>query len=140
MSARLHVYGLDELDHKLDRIARDTRAELTRATDEALAYTHGQVPSYPPEPPASDYRRTGTLGREITTEVRTIGSEIVGAIGTATVYAPWVISDKDTVGGRGPQAWMHRGRWWTLQGVVRGARAGIVDIYRRAVERLLKER
>lgn len=52
------------------------------------------------------YRRTGTLQREITTETAVNGNAVIGNIGTALEYAPYVIGDN--------QAPIHQGRWWQL--------------------------
>lgn len=129
---KFELRGLEELKARLDSLAKGMAGALKEASGEAALYAHSQVPPYPTAPTGSTYRRTGTLGRSITTDVRTLGSKYVGVIGTATVYAPWVISEKP-VGSRGPQAWMHVGRWWTLHGVVRGAHDEIMRIYRKAI-------
>lgn len=131
------ILGLDELNRKLNRIQGDLRPSLEQATNKAVLYVHSTVPPYPAPPAASTYRRTGTMGRSITTEVRSLGSQVVGVIGTNVIYAPWVISD-ESAGGAGPQAFMHKGRWWTLQGVVSKARDNIVKIYEDAVRALLR--
>ena len=133
------IYGMERLNKKLKGIARDCGPEIEKATWEAVNYVHGRVPPYPAPPADSTYRRTGTLGRRITTDVKTIGTQIVGMIGNDVVYAPYVISDEKLADGRGPQAWMHEGRWWTLQNVVRKAQQGITDIYRAMVKRLIKK-
>lgn len=134
---KIVVRGLDQLNRKLDGITRDVQPALRKATEKAVLYAHGQVPEYPAPPDGSTYRRTGTLGREIGTEVRGLGKEIVGVLGTTTVYAPWVISS-EAIGNRGPQAKVHKGRWYTLQGVVIKAKDGIVKIYERAIHDLIK--
>lgn len=63
----------------------------------------------------STYRRTGTLGKSITTKVQTQGDSVIGRIGTnvsrqtaSSGYAEYVIGMPDE------QAWMHQGRWWSL--------------------------
>jgi hypothetical protein len=68
---------------------------------------------------ASSYKRTGTLGRSISTKSEIIGDNVQGMIGTsvskqtaASGYASYVIGDD------GEQAWMHVGRWWQLSKVV----------------------
>lgn len=110
---------------------------LTSATKKAVLYVHSTVPPYPATRPNQKYIRTETLGRKITTEVRPVtGTRVVGVIGSDTVYAPWVISDK-AVGKRGPQAWMHKDRWWTLQDVVRKARGKVKEIYQDALHKLV---
>lgn len=137
MDIQVTVDGLSEVVARLERRGDLAPGVMRQATERAVLYVHGRVPPYPPPPPDSRYVRTGTLGRSITTEVRDVGSATVGVIGTAVVYAPWVISAKE-VGGRGPQAWMHRGRWWTLHEVVERARDGIVRIYQDALRAWLK--
>ena len=82
------------------------------------------------------YRRTSTLARTITTSVKPMGNDFIGAIGTDVVYAPWVISS-ESYGSRGPQAEYHKGVWWTLQGVVREAIKGAKDIYKDIVGKAL---
>ena len=126
------IRGLEELLRKIKRMDGDVKPMLIRATEKAVKYVHGTVPEYPAPRPGQRYVRTGTLGRSITTEVKPLGSEIVGKIGTNTVYAPWVISE-ESAGGRGPQAWMHKDRWWTLQGVVRKARGAVVRIFQKEI-------
>ena len=54
------------------------------------------------------YKRIGKLQQEITTESTVNGNEVIGRIGTAIAYAPYVIGD-DT-----QQAPIHKGRWWQL--------------------------
>lgn len=64
---------------------------------------------------ASSYRRTGTLGRSITTKVEDSGAGVKGVIGTnvsvkteSSGYAQYVIGMPEE------QAWFHRDRWWNL--------------------------
>lgn len=137
MPIGISMPGLADLERKFEKAGRDLRPELEQTTDRAVKYVHSSVPGYPPPPAGSTYERTGTLGRSLTTEVRALGGDVVGAIGTNVVYSPWVISDEPAMGA-GPQAWMHVGRWWTLQGVVEKARDAVVGIYREMVQRLLK--
>lgn len=133
---QITVAGLSKLQNKLDKIENMGHV-LDQATDKAVKYVHSQVPPYPPPPASSTYRRTGTLGRTIGTEVRNLGTVRVGVIGTPTVYGPWVISSNSLMDGRGPQAWMHQGRWWILQEVVKKAKEAIVAIYREALKGVL---
>lgn len=138
----VQIVGLEELNGKIKALGDGVGEMLEDATREAAFYVQSQIPPYPPPPPGSRYRRTGTLGRDITSvnavEVKRLGREVVGKLWTDLVYAPWVISEEE-VAGRGPQAWMHQGRWWILQAVARDARDGVVAIYRRAVARLRRE-
>jgi hypothetical protein len=62
---------------------------------------------YPPKPPGSTYRRTGTLGRRWTTRPIRSANEVGREVGNKTVpYAPLVQSEE-------LQARFHRGRWLT---------------------------
>lgn len=135
---RATVEGMDELLDKFRRITSDVRPAMAKATEKAVLYVHGQVPDYPTPPPESLYRRTGTLGRTITTEVRSLGNDVAGVIGTATVYAPWVIGHEQLPDGRGPQARAHKGRWYRLLDVVTGATDKVLDIYREMIRDLLR--
>ncbi len=136
---RIVARGVQELNHKLLAISEGFRPMIVQATNRAVLYVHGTVPKYPPPPEGTRYRRTGTLGREITTEVESLGTSVVGIIGSPTVYAPWVISI-EAVGSIGPQAQVHRGRWWTLQGVVAKAKEAAVKIYLTSLQELLRKR
>jgi hypothetical protein len=146
--------NFDDIIRKFEERQKKMRDGLRTATEKATAYAHSQVPKYPTPPAPGEWarktspaqkraffvqlraggwkKRTGTLGRSIATDVRELGSSFVGVIGTGVVYAPYVISDK-AVEQRGPQALMHAGRWWTLQGVVRGAKDEIMKIYKRVI-------
>jgi hypothetical protein len=139
MSYAVKIKGLDKLNRKIRSLqGPELKRELRKTTEAANAYVLGQVPSYPSPPVGSTYRRTGTLGRSIGTEVRTIGSEIMGVIGSNVSYAPWVISDEVGTNQAGPQATVHKGRWYTLQDVVKKARDHVVSIYNDAISKLTK--
>jgi hypothetical protein len=106
---------------------------MVMGMEKAILAGQGGIPPYPPKPPTSTYRRTGTLGRSLTTwhsrdanalaRVEEHMNSVVGYIGTRVVYAPYVID-------RYRQAWMHRGRWYKLQDVIMGLRARIVKAFR----------
>jgi len=131
------VIGIEALMKKLKKLsAPELTSEIRKTTDKAVKYVHSQVPAYPPPPAGSTYSRTGTLGRGITTEVRSMGSDVVGLIGSPTPYSPWVISTEEAPNGAGPQAWMHRGRWWTLQGVVKKAQEAVFKLFDDMMRRL----
>lgn len=119
------IKGFEQLQEKLRKLA-NLKPELVKTTEKAVKYAESQIPPYPPS--VSSYRRTGTLGRTMYSKVTELGSDVVGAIGNNTVYAPWVISAEE-VGNRGPQASWHSGRWYTLQDVVKKAKNGIIQIY-----------
>ena len=134
------IKGLDKLNKKLKGMEREQiRKTLVSTTDKAVKYVHSQVPPYPAPPPASRYRRTGTLRRSINTQVKEVGSEIQGLIGTPIEYAPWVISSETVPEvGAGPQARVHKGRWYTLQDVVKKSLGEVKRIYSKMVKDMLK--
>lgn len=143
---RIEFRGLDEVIAKYERIERDMPQALTKTMTRAVIYAQGQIPAYPSPPPGSSYRRTGTLGRVVTafpgqhggrnlgggggsgdgvplTRVEPIGGGVRGVIGGKLSYLPDVV-------GEGTQVRAHRGRWWTLQKVIRDARGGIIKVFR----------
>lgn len=72
--------------------------------------------------PEGHYRRTGTLGRKITTSVSPIENGVVGEIGTNVPYAGWVIGPafpgEDIRGQAMYQARIHENRWFRLGDVI----------------------
>lgn len=109
---------------------------LRTGMKKGVLYVQSQVPGYPAPPAGSTYTRTGTLGRSVTSmqgqapgalsRVESVGAHSIGYIGTNIVYAPYVIDENEV-------AFMHKGRWWTLQNVVKGAVDGVVKIIRAAI-------
>ena len=161
MTISIRFEGFDHYARRLEQFGRvtDWGAPIV---NKALKLVHSRVPQYPsprrePQPFKTErqrryffwalhageitvpYRRSGQLGRSLTTEVRPLGNDIVGLIGTNTVYAPWVISDR-AIDGRGPQAQYHAGRWWTLQQVVRDNVGAVIDVFRTEIRKLLRAR
>jgi hypothetical protein len=158
---QVEILGLDALMRKFG--SAKVSETIHQATLKSVLYVHSQIPAYPPPPlPGSfefvsdkqrryvmwaikagtiqvPYRRrhSGGIGGSITTKVSTLGRDMVGTIGTNMVYAPWVISDR-AIGDRGPQARIHQGRWWTLQGVFKAAQNSIVEIYRQAIRSMIR--
>ena len=131
------VIGMEALMAKLKKLsAPELTSEIEKTTWKAVHYVHSQVPSYPSPPAGSTYGRSGNLGRSINTKVKTMGTDVVGLIGSSMTYAPWVISDEEAPNGDGPQAWMHVGRWYTLQGVVRKAQDNINKFFDDMMRRL----
>ena len=127
MAWSVRLDGLDDVLKRLDN------AKIRRAAKDGMQqgvlYVHSTVPAYPAPPPLSTYRRTGTLGRGITTDVRDEGDAIQGVIGTNTPYAPYVIDEDE-------QTSVHAGRWWVLQDVVRKAIDGVVQRIRDSVAKV----
>ena len=142
MTKVLRVKGLDKVQRKFKRFPEDFEKGLRTATMDAVLHVQETLPKYPPKPATSTYRRTGTLGRTITSlvgrhpdalsRVKALGSAVVGLVGTKLKYARFVI-DADQQAG-------HMRHWWTLQGSFEGARREIVKIYERMIRDIIKRR
>ena len=109
--------------------------EMEATMKKALYHTQGSVPPYPPARPESSYIRTGTLGRSIGLggradiyEVRRIGAGYEAVLGTRLGYAPYVIGEN--------QAFMHKGRWWTIKTVAEKATPGIMRLFEEMAKRM----
>ena len=133
-----YIKGLKELQAKIDKLhGKLLKSQLEQTTKEAALYVLGTVPPYPPEPIGSTYKRSGTLGRLITTDVRTVGADVVGIIGSPTPYSPWVISSEEVPAGTGPQSRVHKGRWYTLQSVVANAAEEVVKFFDKMIKNIV---
>jgi hypothetical protein len=124
-SFTVELKGLDDVLKKLD--SERMRAAAERGMGKGVTHVHQNIPAYPAPPPNSTYRRTGTLGRSITTKTERTAGNILGIIGSNTDYAPVVISENT-------QAPVHQGRWWTLHEVVRKAADKVADFIRAEVD------
>ena|SRR3972149_6096670 len=133
---QIRIRGVAELDKKLGAFSSGLQLVVEDASRKAVTYVWSEIPDYPAQPLGSTYQRTLTLGRTISawagvmrdalSRIEPAFGMVKAFLGTALNYAHWVIDEDD-------QAWMHKGRWWTLQGVVRGARDGIVQVYATAL-------
>lgn len=149
----IEVRGLDPVLAKYGRIEKEMPAVLQRLMTKSILYAQGEIPPYPAAPPASVYRRTGTLGRVVTafpgvsggrnlgggsgsggqalTRVEPLGGRGVrGVIGGRLEYLPAVVGEN--------QDPAFRGRWWVLKRVVEGAKTGMVKIFRAGVMELFE--
>lgn len=84
------------------------------ATNQALDLLLMRVTVYPPPRPGQTYVRGGpgsqNLGQKWTTQVDVGADGVVGEIGNNVTYGPYVQA-------RETQAWMHRGRWSTIEDI-----------------------
>lgn len=130
---QIKLTGDRHLADKLQKMARQYPELSQKAMRDSLLYLQAHTPGYPPAPPNSSYRRTGTLGRSVTslaannpdalTRVEPLGGgNIRGLWGTRVVYAPQVI-------GRGQQRPAFARRWWTLEDVAEKNRPGVINIW-----------
>jgi hypothetical protein len=144
----IEINGLEPLLVKLGQWTPRIQQLMEKAANEGLYDVWQAVPPYPPVPPESTYRRTGTLSRTLGSsegggqtggqpdvfEVKSGQGWVTGTFGTNLEYARYVIGDAGS-----EQAWMHRGWWWTLpQGVWSRARPKVVQRFRDAAEIIVK--
>ncbi len=127
--ARIEIKGVDKLQAKL-RSVNDLRRVLEPPMQRSVLRLQRDMADYPPPPPRSTYRRTGTLGRRWTTRVQNPPGGLQGKVGNNTRYAPWVQS-------RRFQAGIHRGRWQTDEQVTERNRQAIIQDFNRTIQREL---
>lgn len=130
----IKVEGLADLLRTFDVLPGIAADELGKAMDRALLLLQGDMADYPPPPPGSTYRRTGTLGRRWTSarrEVEITGGMLQGRVGNNTPYGPYVQDPAQ-------QAQVHRGRWQTTADVVDDRRDDIQKILDRMIQDLEK--
>ena len=125
--------AIEMFHHRFSKLQADFPGALKKATQEATTALKDSIPPYPPIPPGSRYKRTGRLGKSFKVSVDAIGTQVVGHIQSrGVVYAPYVIDEKR-------QAWMHKGRWWTLQEVLSGNTSKLLAYYNGLFERVWKK-
>jgi len=129
------VKGLTGVMNRLNGMSSGTKTALKGASADTARYLKSQVP--PPPPPTENYVRTQKLEKNFKGSVTPVSNGYAVSLSNPTSYAPWVISDS-RVGGLGPQTWIHRGRWYTIQQVLRKSTSGVLDIYQNALRRLMR--
>lgn len=127
MSADLQIsiQGIDNLVAKFGRVqsVKILEPPMQRAVDRLKS----TMATYPPRPPKSKYRRTGTYGRLWTVKVEGDSGGLTGKVGIKLSYAPWVGSYRF-------QAKVHRGRWSTDQQAIQIHRPAIVKDFNSAIK------
>jgi len=131
MRVTITIKGLDSLTKKLDRL--DKGDYLRPVATAGANLLRNEMRRYPPAPPQSTYRRTGTLGKSWTQTIMRggRGGGFVAQIGTRLNYAPYV-QDRDR------QAAVHRGRWQTVQSVAEAKREEVVRFVVQAIRRWMR--
>jgi len=150
----LQVHGLEELRKEFlqwpDKLEQGTKATMKGATEILRQYVADYPPaSYANVPPGRNGRwyvrgfgtRTVTgkayptsqnLGRSWVTEVRGVGREVRGILGTRVTYAPFV-QDAER------QAQFHRRRGWpTVQEALKVKADEIVGLFDAMIKRLMR--
>lgn len=130
---------------KISKASAGMVKNIQKSTKKAVLYVHSEIPGYPPVPAGSDYRRTGTAGRAITTfgitpvggggtslsEVKPLFDGAQGFVGGKLEYLPYLIDETY-------QTEVHkRNGWFTLQDVIRKLKDGITQIYKTGIKELL---
>jgi hypothetical protein len=125
----LDIQGLDDVVRGLSKLDGEMRRAVGLIAKGVGYELKNELQVYPPPPPESTYRRTGTLGRSW--HVKRQGSSAI--VGNPTPYAPYVQSESQ-------QAWMHEGRWQTDADAIQEIeQSGAVErIARRVIGRILR--
>ncbi len=112
------VKGQDNVTNVLKTAAATGQRRVANVT---YQWAQGQViprlmyrTPYPPERPGQKYKRTYKLQRGWRASPTPEGAKIENVSG----YATFVVGDPDG----GGQAWMHKGRWWIAEGIIRNER------------------
>lgn len=90
--ASITIDGVERIAQKLGSLA--TFDILRDPMQRAVFRLQRDMATYPPAPPNSSYRRTGTLGRRWTTRVQRTSDGLLGTVGNVTYYAPMVQSKR----------------------------------------------
>jgi len=133
------IVGLDGLAAALDRMPEAIGSETEQAIDRGLMLAQGKLAIYPPALPLSRYRRTGLLGQlwaGATHRVRrvTTGSRlyIEGSIQNARPGIERVQDEDD-------QAWVHQGRWRTVQQILADVQPEVDRLLQEAGDRIVRQ-
>lgn len=134
----LDLTGLDKLMLKYKDAPKKLKSNMKKAMHASVDVLWENVPSYPPKPADTVYRRTGTLGRTLgssqaggksgTSPTVYSYTATEGKFGTNLNYARFVIDPEQ-------QAYMHRpgykGRqgWWTMDTIKKKALDKIKQIW-----------
>lgn len=126
----IKIEGIEELFRKLSNAT--AVQTLVPPMQRAVLRLQAKLANYPPAPPRSRYRRTGTLGRRWTTRVEPGAESVTGRVGNNTVYGPLVQSERF-------QARIHqRTGWQTDRQVIERERENIIRDFQRAIDEALR--
>jgi len=138
---KMVILGVKKVANGFGKASIEMPKQIEASTLESVLYVLSEMPPYPAPPPNSTYQRTLLLGRSVSglmgkapsalSRVENAFGSIRGIVGTRVKHAPYVIDEDRQTG-------IHKGRWFTLQGVVRGLQSGIRDIYAKGISALLK--
>jgi len=152
---RVEIVGLPQLTARLGKIGEWVNRGIESTMQEAVKVVYDQLP---PDPSPSGksmlpfiksalqfrwlmwainsgaitvpYPRTGELRGSLRQEVRSIGGQWVGSIGSDSPKALYVIDERR-------QAAYHKGTWWTLQAEFRKVKNNVLGVFAKALARVI---
>lgn len=137
----LNKADLGRLQGKLGKL-KNLQAHLQKAGHNALRSLLATRPAYPPQRPGQSYHRTMALGQSLShmagrapgalSRVESMSGGVQVTYGTGIPYAQWVVSEAR-------QAWMHRGRWWTMEKHMLSQAERMVEVFQSYIAKLIKE-
>lgn len=107
------------------------RKHLKRGMGKSVFGVERIAKIYPPPPPDSRYRRTGTLGRKWKSSVKSITGGVRGIVQNPVPYAPVVQGEN--------QAAIHRGRWKPMSQIIKELGPKIAEYLEEALRLAIKE-
>lgn len=135
MSKTIVVLHVPNVVAALERYPDIARTAYETAAHAALMDTIPTLAHYPPKPPTSRYRRTGTLGRLWTTarpEFDWQTREFTATLANNTPYAEYVQSAQR-------QARVHRDRWRTVDDILQSREQRILSFFDAAARKIERE-
>lgn len=143
MQINMQIQDLDRVAKKFEKTGEVLGSQMTIPASQALDMLKKNVPPYPPELPNQIYKRTGILGNSFETQMQPLKRGVTMKFrNTATQrgkkYPAWVISS-EKFGNAGPQAKIHRGRWYTMQKYTQSKVTDIVRIFSEWVKLILSQ-
>lgn len=126
----IEIKGLSEALARLSPSA--VQAALGDSMQRAVFRLQARMSDYPPKPPRSTYRRTGTLGRRWTTRINRSPGELVGTVGNVTSYGPFVQSEQFQ------RPFHKRAGWITDSMAADQEEAAIVADFEQAIQEVLR--
>lgn len=138
IDVQYRIVGLEGLQAALEQMPEAIGSETEQAIDRALMLAQGKLAVYPPAIPFSRYRRTGLLGQlwaGATHRIRrvTMGSRLFveGSIQNARPGIERVQNEDD-------QAWVHQGRWRTVQQILADMQPEVDRLLQQAGDRVVE--
>jgi hypothetical protein len=136
----IDIQGLDKLERKLAHLPDKLNKNTRDAMEASLIILSQNVPEAPPKPPHSKYVRTDYMINSLLAQkeipnyavynIKGTGANIVGTFGTQVEYARYVIDENR-------QAYMHKGRWWTMKTIVENTKEKIINLWNLMIKKAI---